>query len=330
MGKILITGGAGYIGSHVVNKLGKYHDLFTYDNLSTGHPRAVRYGQLIMGDITDEEHLEEVLSKYNFDAVIHFAAFIQVPESQVNPLKYYLNNVLGTLTLLKKLHQHNIKKIIFSSTAAVYGQPQQMPVNEETPINPINPYGRSKAMVEHILQDLAQAGQIDYVILRYFNVAGADPECNLGEGKDDASHLITLSLRTASGLKPALHIYGTDYPTPDGTCIRDYIHVDDLANAHQLALDYLLSGGRSQIFNCGYNRGYSVLEVVKTVQDITGVNFPLIYDQRRGGDPPILVADSRKIRQLLNWQPRFDHLPTIIQTAWDWEQKIIKIKKDQR
>lgn len=325
MGKILITGGAGYIGSHVVNKLGRHHELVTIDNLSTGHAWAVRSGKLITGDIADENFLEEVLKRHNFDAVIHLAACIQVPESQRDPLKYYLNNVLGSLSLLKKILQYGINKIIFSSTAAVYGIPEQLPVGEETRQNPINPYGWSKAMLEQALQDLSGAGKIQYVALRYFNVAGADPACNLGEGKADASHLITLSLRTAAGLRPALSIYGTDYPTPDGTCVRDYIHVDDLAEAHDLALNYLLVGGSSQIFNCGYNRGYSVLEVVKTVKEITGVDFPVKYEQRRPGDPPILVADSSRIRRVLGWQPRFDNLPAIIRTAWDWEQKHNKI-----
>ncbi|APC07792.1 UDP-glucose 4-epimerase GalE [Neomoorella thermoacetica] len=322
MAKVLVTGGAGYIGSHVVKALGErsYHVL-TYDSLITGHPWAVLYGDLVVGDLLDAGKLEEVVRDFRPDAVMHFAAHIVVPESVAQPLKYYINNVQGTLNLLACMQKSGVNKLIFSSSAAVYGIPERIPVPEEAPLNPINPYGHSKAMVERILQDLAAAGGITYVSLRYFNVAGADRDGRIGEGKEDATHLITLATRTAAGRRPYLSVFGTDYPTPDGTCIRDYIHVEDLAAAHVLALEYLLDGGKSEVFNCGYGRGYSVLEVIAAAKKVTGVDFPVRCEGRRPGDPPVLVADATKIREHLGWVPAHDDLEGIIYSAWQWERK---------
>ncbi|GAW94040.1 UDP-glucose 4-epimerase GalE [Calderihabitans maritimus] len=324
--RILVTGGAGYIGSHVVKALGKRgFNVLTVDNLSTGHDWAVLSGELVVCDLLDKEKLREVFSVFRPEAVIHFAASIIVPESVKLPLQYYTNNVVGTLNLLNVMREHGVKKFIFSSTAAVYGIPADIPIKEETPLNPINPYGSSKATVERVLKDMSHASDIDYVALRYFNVAGADPEGELGEAKESATHLITMCVRTAAGIRPYLNIFGTDYPTPDGTCVRDYIHVSDLAEAHIAALEYLLDGGSSDVFNCGYGRGYSVLEVVKIAKKVTGVDFPVEYADRRPGDPPALVAHAQKIRDRLGWQPRYDDLEYIIATAWQWEKKRVTI-----
>lgn len=321
MGKILLTGGAGYIGSHVAKKLSQAgYEVITYDNLSTGHSWAVLNGSLVIGDICDKTNLREVFLNYDINIVMHFAANIVVPESIDNPLKYYLNNVSGTLTLLDVMNEFNVDKLIFSSTAAVYGIPAVVPVKESMPINPINPYGWSKAMVEQILADLSGAGKLSYIALRYFNAAGADKMGKIGEGKKDASHLITRAIRTALGIYDHLEVYGTDYPTPDGTCIRDYIHVEDLAQAHVLAVDYLLRNGASQVLNCGYNRGFSVFEVISAVKKTTGVDFPIILAPRRLGDPPNLIADSQKIKSVLNWQPEYADLSIIISSAWAWEK----------
>jgi UDP-glucose 4-epimerase len=322
MTKILVTGGAGYIGSHVVKSLGKRgYQVLTFDSLVTGHPQAVLYGELVVGDLLDVKKLEEVICSYRPAAVIHFAAHIVVPESVLQPLKYYINNVQGTLSLLSVMAKHGVRKLIFSSSAAVYGVPEVIPVPEEAPLQPINPYGQTKAMVEQVLHDFSAAGEIDYVSLRYFNVAGADRDGRIGEGKEDATHLITLATRAAAGRRPFLAVFGTDYPTPDSTCIRDYIHVDDLAEAHLLGLEYLLQGGKSEVFNCGYGRGYSVLEVIAAVKMVTGVDFPVRYEERRPGDPPALVADSQKIRSKLAWAPAAADLKEIVSSAWRWEQK---------
>lgn len=318
--RLLITGGAGYIGSHVVKALGERgYRLLTYDSLVTGKPWAVLYGDLVVGDLLDLEKLKSVVAEFKPDAVVHFAARIVVPESVSLPLKYYVNNVQGTLNLLTAMAGGGVKKILFSSSAAVYGIPDVVPVPESAPLAPINPYGRTKAMVEQILEDLSGAGEVTYVSLRYFNVAGADSSGKIGEGKEDATHLITLCVRTAAGLRPYLSVFGTDYPTPDGTCIRDYIHVEDLAQAHVLGLEYLLDGGESQVFNCGYGKGYSVLEVVEVARRVTGVDFPVRFEDRRPGDPPVLVADASKIRAQLGWVPARDDLEQIISSAWRWE-----------
>jgi len=319
--KILITGGAGYIGSHVLkalSKKGNYHVL-TIDNLSSGHKEAVIYGDLAVVDLENEEAIKDIFKSFKPDAVIHFAAFIEVAESVVNPAKYYKNNTLNTLNLLQTMVEYKVDKFIFSSTAAVYGTPVETPIPETHPINPINPYGQSKAFVEKILQDFSKAYDFNYVSLRYFNAAGADPKGRIGESHNPETHLIPLILKTAKGERDSIKIFGTDYPTPDGTCIRDYIHVDDLAEAHILALEYLLNGGNSDVFNCGYGHGYSVKEVVNTAKKVTGIDFKVEETDKRPGDPAILVADSTKLKQKLNWKPKFDDLEYIIKTAWNWE-----------
>lgn len=320
--RILVTGGAGYIGSHVVKALGKErHELLIYDNLSTGHEWAVLSGRLLRGDLADRTAIREALRDFRPEAVMHFAASIQVEESVREPLAYYRNNVVHTLNLLEAMRETGTTRFLYSSTAAVYGIPETIPVNERAPLRPINPYGASKVMVEQILADLAIASDFRYCALRYFNVAGADPEGRIGQAYRDATHLITRALKTAKGESRKLSIYGTDYPTSDGTCVRDYIHVDDLAAAHLSALDRLMRTGETEIMNCGYGHGYSVREVVDVARKVTGVVFPVEETGRRAGDPPALVADSRRIRELTGWKPLHDDLEFIIQTAWEWERK---------
>ena len=323
MKKVLVSGGAGYIGSHVVKLLGeKGFDVLVYDNLSTGNRSSVLSGKLVEGDMLDIDSLRSVMSDFRPDAVMHFAAKIVVPESVKFPMKYYTNNVLGTLNVLRAMKEFDVNKFIFSSTAAVYGEPEDMPINETMSFAPINPYGKSKAIVEEVLKDCSMSEGLKYIALRYFNVAGADPEGELGETKKDATHLITMCVRTAAGERDKLSVFGTDYPTSDGTCVRDYIHVMDLADAHILALEHLLSGGESNVFNCGYGKGYSVQEVVTEAKNATGVDFAVEYTERRAGDPPELVADSTKIKQALGWKPKYDDLGFIIKTAWEWERNI--------
>lgn len=316
--KILITGGCGYIGSHVVKVLARSgYEVIILDNLySTNFIPS--YGKFYRVDLSDKERVEEVLSSEKPKLVMHFAAFIVVPESVSFPLKYYKNNVENTIKLLDLMERHRIDKFIFSSSAAVYGIPKKIPIPEEAPLSPINPYGRTKAMIEEILKDLSSAGILKYVSLRYFNVAGADPEGELGPNYRQPTHLIIRALKTAKGDYPYLEIYGTDYPTQDGTCIRDYIHVMDLAKAHVIATEYLLSGGESAVLNCGYGRGFSVREVVEKVKKVTNVKFKVVESERRPGDPPILVADNSKIRNLLGWTPEFDDLEVIIDHTWSW------------
>lgn len=320
--KIFVTGGAGYIGSHVVKSLGENgHDLLVFDNLSTGHDWAVLYGKLIVGDLNDHHLLDDVFKAFRPDAVIHFAASIEVEESVREPLKYYRNNVANTLNLLEAMDHHGIGNFIYSSTAAVYGIPEKLPVDESTPLNPINPYGASKVMIETMLRDIAKARDFRYSALRYFNVAGADPQNLIGQVYQKPTHLITRALKTAHGEFTKLSIFGTDYPTPDGTCIRDYIHVNDLADAHIQSLNYLMETGTTHIMNCGYGHGYSVKEVVAVAKKVTGIDFTVEETGRRAGDPPQLVADSTKLRRITGWQPRYDDLEFIIKTAWKWELK---------
>jgi UDP-glucose 4-epimerase len=320
--KVLVTGGAGYIGSHVVRQLGEAgHEVVVYDNLSTGHRWALLAGTLVEGDLADGERLDALFSEHRFDAVLHFAAFIVVPESVAEPLKYYGNNTRNTLGLLKRVQRFGVPHFVFSSTAAVYGMPEQTVIDETTPLAPINPYGASKMMSERMLMDLGAAGGPSYVALRYFNVAGADPETRIGQATPDATHLIKVACQAALGQRERLQIFGTDYETPDGTCIRDYIHVDDLARAHLDALDYLAAGGESQVLNCGYGRGYSVREVAEAVRRVSGVEFRVDEAPRRAGDPPALVADNARIKDVLGWQPKFDDLETIVADAWRWETK---------
>jgi UDP-glucose 4-epimerase len=321
--KIFITGGAGYIGSHIVKLLGeKGHDILVFDNLSTGHDWAVLFGKLVQGDLEDKARVSETLKSFKPDAVIHFAASIQVEESMRLPLMYYRNNVANTLNLLEAMTENDIKYLIYSSTAATYGMPENMPINEETPLAPINPYGASKMMIERVLRDLAASRDFHYVALRYFNVAGADSGGRIGQAYKEATHIITRSLKTAKGECKKLLIYGNDYPTPDGTCVRDYIHVDDLAMAHLRALVYLMDTGKSDVMNCGYGHGFSVREVVETAKKVTGVDFPVEDAPRRAGDPPALTADSTRLKKATGWKPAHDDLKFIIKTAWEWERKL--------
>ncbi len=325
MKKIFVTGGAGYIGSHVVKALGEAgYEVLTYDNLATGNRWAVLFGDLVVGDLGDRPLLTETLRHFGPDAVMHFAASIEVGESVANPLKYYRNNTLNALQLLEAVRELGIPRFIFSSTAAVYGIPKTIPVSETAPLMPINPYGASKRMSEQLLADLSQAhpDSFRYVALRYFNVAGADAGGRIGQAYRNPTHLITRALKTARGLYPSLQLFGTDYPTPDGTCIRDYIHVDDLAEAHLAALRHLLDGGGSDIFNCGYGHGYSVREVIDLAKNISGVDFLVMEADRRKGDPPALTARSDKIKEVLAWQPQHDNLEFIIRSAWQWEQEM--------
>lgn len=321
MKKIFITGGAGYIGSHMVAALGERgFEVLVYDNLILGHRDALLSGKLLVGDLKDTHLLRSTLHDFKPDAVMHFAAFSQVGESVQEPLKYYANNSANAINLLDAMVQEGINNFIFSSTAAVYGNPKCVPVTEAEPICPINPYGWSKAFIERTLEDISRANVIRYISLRYFNAAGADLLARIGERHHPETHLIPLLLKTAKGERENVAVYGTDYDTPDGTCVRDYIHVMDLVEAHVQALEYLFSGGKSDVFNCGYGHGYSVREVVDAARNVSGIHFPVKESPRREGDPPVLVADSSKIRVKLHWQPRYDELSFIIKTAWEWEK----------
>ncbi|GAB4344842.1 MAG: UDP-glucose 4-epimerase GalE [Candidatus Abyssubacteria bacterium] len=320
---ILVTGGAGYIGSHTVKELARrgYHTL-TLDNLSTGHRELVHYGDFIEADLRDLKQLREALSRHTIDAVIHFAASCYVGESVHKPMKYYENNVLSGLNLLAAMLERDIRMIIFSSTAAVYGNPKTVPITEDEPQFPINPYGQTKSMFEDILRSHQRIHGIRSISLRYFNAAGDDPEGEIGEIHDPETHLIPLALDAALGRVPHLEIYGTDYDTPDGTCIRDFVHVLDLADAHIRCLEYLLGGGNSNAYNLGTGKGYSVKEVVETAQRVTGLPIPRVEAPRRPGDPPELVASAEKIGTELGWTPTHSSLEEILTTAWAWQKKL--------
>lgn len=319
--KVLVTGGAGYIGSHVVRQLGEAgHEIIVYDNLSTGYSWAVTHGELVVGDVADEEALAEVFAAHDFEAVLHFAANIVVPESVENPLKYYGNNTRNTFNLLKAIDRFKVPYMVFSSTAAVYGMPDESMIDEQSPLLPINPYGASKMMSERMVTDLSAASELRHTILRYFNVAGADPQTRIGQATPEATHLIKVACECVTGQRPAMQIFGTDYDTRDGTCIRDYIHVEDLAKAHVMALNYMAGGGESRILNCGYGRGFTVKEVIEAVKRIAEVDFPVKEAPRRPGDPAALMADNTNIRQILGWQPDFDDLDQIVSTALAWER----------
>ena len=318
---ILVTGGAGYIGSHACKALSTAgYKPIAYDNLEYGHDWAVKWGPLETGDIQDRKLLDRVIEKYNPRSVMHFAAYAYVGESVENPGKYYRNNVAGTLTLLEAMRDNGIRNIIFSSTCATYGIPGHIPLTEDHPQNPINPYGSTKLMIEQILRDFDIAHNIKFVALRYFNAAGADPGGEIGEDHNPETHLIPLVLDAALGKREHIKIFGTDYHTPDGTCIRDYIHVTDLADAHVLALQYLENSGESTAFNLGNGNGFSVREVIEAAKKVTQRNIPEVEWQRRPGDPPVLIGSSDKARQVLGWQPVYDDVETIISTAWRWNQ----------
>lgn len=321
--KLFITGGAGYIGSHAVKALGERgHDIVVYDNLSTGHEWAILHGRLVQGDLEDEERLNDTLKEFRPDAVIHYAASIQVEESVRKPLLYYRNNVVNSINLFEAMLKNGVQYLIYSSTAAVYGIPKKIPVDEKASLQPINPYGASKATMERILSDITKSSDLRYIALRYFNVAGADVHGRIGQAYADATHLITRALKTALGMFPKLEIYGTDYDTPDGTCIRDYIHVDDLAEAHVMALHNLTETKESRVMNCGYGHGFSVREVIAMAKKVTGVDFPVVETGRRAGDPPALVADSMKLKKHTGWNPQHDNLEFIVKTAWEWEKNL--------
>lgn len=320
---ILIVGGAGYIGSHLnkeINKKGIKTVIF--DNLSYGHKDFVKWGTFEKGDLGNIEEIRAVFKKYPIEAVMHFAAFAYVGESVEDPQKYYINNVKNTLNLLQVMLEENVKYFVFSSTCATYGNPVEIPITENHPQNPINPYGKTKLMVEQILKDYSDAYGLKYASLRYFNAAGADPDSEVGELHDPETHLIPLILDVAAGKREDIKIFGTDYDTPDGTCIRDYIHVTDLADAHILALEYLQNGGKSDFFNLGNGNGFSVKEVIETAREVTGKDIKAVEADRRPGDPPILVGSSNKAKETLNWNPKYDELSKIIETAWNWHKKI--------
>ncbi len=320
----LVTGGAGYIGSHMVlSLLDAGEKVVVLDNLSTGFRWAIPAGvELVVGDFGDEDLVTELLARHEIDAIIHFAAKIVVPESVVQPLAYYLNNTAKARTLIECAVDMGVKNFIFSSTAAVYGEPQQNPVTETETLKPMSPYGRSKLMVEWMLEDTAKAHGLRYVVLRYFNVAGADPQGRTGQSTPEATHLIKVAVQTALGQRNGMEVFGTDYPTPDGSCLRDYIQVSDLAQAHMDALNYLRAGGDSLTCNCGYQRGYSVLEVVDVVKKVAGVDFQVKISGRRPGDPAAIVAANSRIKSTLNWQPKHDDLEQIVQQALDWERRL--------
>jgi UDP-glucose 4-epimerase len=321
---ILVTGGAGYIGAHAVKALEeKGFQVIILDNLVYGHRQPVEThlkAKLVIGDISDRAFLDKLFTDNKIDAVMHFAAFAYVGESVTDPAKYYQNNVVGTLTLLDAMRQHGIDNFIFSSTCATYGNPQYTPIDENHPQHPINPYGAGKLTVERVLQDYDPAYQLKSVIFRYFNAAGADPDGMFGEDHNPETHLIPLILQAAAGKRPAISVFGDDYETPDGTCIRDYIHVTDLAQAHVLGLEYLLQNRVSQIFNLGNGSGFSVKEVIDTAKQVTGKEIAIEQCPRRAGDPAILIGSSAKAREMLGWAPKYADLTTIVKHAWDWHQ----------
>jgi UDP-glucose 4-epimerase len=322
---ILVTGGAGYIGSHTVRQLGEQNRrVVTLDNLSKGFREHVLFGDFVEGDTADSELVARILRDHQVETVIHFAAHTVVPESVADPLEYYRNNTCATRNLLACCADAGVKHFVFSSTAAVYGTPDQDQCWEDTPTRPINPYGMSKLMSEYMLRDLAAASDLRYVILRYFNVAGSDPEGRIGQSTPGATLLMKVAAEQALGKREALYIFGTDYPTPDGTGVRDYIHVEDLADAHLKAIDYLGAGGESQILNCGYGHGYSVREVLETVQRVHGSALNIIEEARRPGDPPALIAGADKVREVLGWTPRYDDLEAIARSSLNWERKLLE------
>jgi UDP-glucose 4-epimerase len=323
---VLVTGGAGYIGSHTVHELVDAGEkVVVLDNLSTGFASALPKPMLpIVGETGDEKLVASLIQTHEVDAIIHFAASIVVPDSVRDPLGYYKNNTANARSLIEMAVKHGVKHFIFSSTAAVYGNPAQVPVTEDTPPAPVSPYGWSKLMTEQMLRDTHAAHGLGHVILRYFNVAGSDPQQRTGQSTPDATHLIKVAVQAALGQREWLDVFGTDYPTPDGTCIRDYIHVSDLARAHLAALLHLRSSGESTTLNCAYGRGYSVLEVIEAVKRAAGRDFPVRMVRRRAGDPMSIVATGRRIREVLGWKPQYDDLDTIVQHALAWERRLVE------
>ena len=320
---ILVTGGAGYIGSHTVRQLGEAGEkIVILDNLSTGFEKSILCGDFVRGDTGDSNLVAKVLKDYEVDTVIHFAAHTVVPESVTNPLKYYWNNTCSTRNLLEQCNKHGVKNFIFSSTAAVYGTPESGYAKEDTPTSPINPYGTSKLMTEMMLKDLSLASDLNYVALRYFNVAGCDPENRIGQSTPNATLLLKVACEVAVGTRPEIFIFGTDYATDDGTGVRDYIHVEDLADAHLRAIDYLRDGGESTVLNVGYGHGYSVREMLDAVERVDGKPLKIVEKERRAGDPAILISIADEIKSRLNWTPKFDDLDAIVKTALDWEYKL--------
>lgn len=320
---VLVTGGAGYIGSHAVLALtAAGHRVTVLDDLSTGRAEAVTApATLVRGSVTDPAALRALFARERFDAVMHFAARLIVPESVSMPLAYYATNVGGTVALLQACQDAGVGQFVFSSSAAVYGEPARMPITEDAPLAPINPYGATKAMSERVLADLAATGALRYVALRYFNVAGADPQLRTGEARPTATHLVNVACEVATGKRAALAVYGSDYPTPDGSCVRDYVHVSDLADAHVAALEHLAGGGPSVALNCGYGHGYSVREVIAALNGLLAAPLRVHEAPRRAGDPPALVADAGRIGAVLGWKPRHDDLTFILRTALEWERK---------
>ncbi len=321
---VLVTGGAGYIGSHMVLALlDAGEKVVVVDNLSTGFWWALPpEATLVVGDCGDEELMKRVMAEHGVTAIAHFAARIVVPDSVADPLGYYLANTVKSRALIAAAVAAGVKHFIFSSTAAVYGEPTTIPVPEDLPLDPVSPYGRSKLMTEWMLQDAGRAHGLGYVVLRYFNVAGADPRGRTGQSTPNATHLIKVAAQAALGDRPGMQVYGTDFPTPDGSCLRDYIQVSDLADAHLKALSYLRSGGQSTVLNCGYGRGYSVLEVIDVVKRVSGVDFPVEYAQRRAGDPAAIVAKADRVRAELGWTPQHDNLEEIVDQALRWERSL--------
>ncbi|MDH5483825.1 MAG: UDP-glucose 4-epimerase GalE [Gammaproteobacteria bacterium] len=320
--KVLVVGGAGYIGSHMVKMLSLAgHQVTTLDNLSNGYRDAVIYGDFVEGDIADSQLLDQLFSDNQFDGVMHFASYIQVGESVEKPSMYYRNNVSNTQTLLDAMVKHGVLSFIFSSTAATFGEPEYTPIDEKHPQKPINPYGHSKLMVEQILADFDHAYGLKSVCLRYFNAAGADPDGELGERHVPETHLVPLVLQAASGRRANITVFGSDYDTPDGTCVRDYIHINDLCSAHLMGLEHLVKGGESRAYNMGNGQGYSIREVIDVAKKVTGKDFEVLLGERRDGDPARLVADSKLLQAELGWQPVYPDLETIIAHAWVWEKK---------
>ena len=319
---ILVIGGAGYIGSHQVKMLADNdYNVVVYDNLSTGYKDLITVDNFIKGDLKEKEKLKKVIDNFNIDAVMHFAAFIEVSESVKNPAKYYKNNVANVISLLNAMVETGVKYFIFSSTAAIYGEPKKVPINEDQELKPINPYGKSKYMVEKILEDYDEAYDLKYTCFRYFNASGADESGEIGEMHEPETHLIPLVLKAALGERDKIYIFGTDYDTRDGSCIRDFVHVNDLAQAHMKGLERLFNGGKSEVFNLGTGQGYSVKEIIDKSKEITQIDFEVEETERRAGDPARLIADSSKAKEILNWEPQYN-LEDTIKTAWNWHKNI--------